>query len=220
MMDFLKTLTDPQSIIQYGGLWLLLFVIYAETGLFFGFFLPGDNLILIAGIIAATHPEWLYNLPFPIVALLMIMAAILGNTTGYWFGQKLGNNIFKKEDTFFFKKKHIIQTQLFYDKYGAMTLIVGRFIPIVRTFAPILAGVINVPKTKFFLYNVTGAVLWIGSLGTVAYYLGIYYAEWIEKNIGYVFITLIVVTAIPVIVTGVRSKLKDSKEVEDHHPTK
>lgn len=220
MIDFLKTLTDPQSIIQYGGLWLLLFVIYAETGLFFGFFLPGDNLILIAGIIAATHPEWLYHLPFPIVALLMMVAAILGNTTGYWFGKKVGNSIFQKEDTFFFKKKHIIQTRMFYEKYGAMTLILGRFLPIVRTFAPILAGVINVPKSKFFLYNVIGAVLWIGSLGTVAYYLGIYYAEWIEKNIGYIFITLIVITAIPIVVTSIRSKFKNSKEVEKHEPTK
>lgn len=212
MWEILKTLTDPESIVRYGGLWLLLFVIFAETGLFFGFFLPGDNLVLIAGIIAATHPEWLYNLPFPVVAILMILSAILGNSVGYWFGKKLGNKIYEKEESLFFKKKHIIKTRIFYDKYGAMTLIFGRFIPIVRTFAPILAGVINVPKVKFFWYNVIGAILWIGSLGTTAYYLGSYYAEWIEKNIGYIFITLIVVTAIPVVLTGLREKFKDKKE--------
>ncbi len=212
MLDFLKLLTDPQSIIQYGGLWLLLFVIFAETGLFFGFFLPGDNLILIAGIIAAIHPDWLYNLSFPIIALLMIISAILGNTTGYWFGKILGNKIYEKKESFFFRKTHIEKTRIFYDKYGALTLILGRFIPIVRTFAPILAGVINVPKTKFLAYNVIGAVLWIGSLGTIAYYLGIHYAEWIEKNIGYIFITLIIVTAIPVLTTGIREKIKKNKE--------
>lgn len=212
MLDFLKTLTDPESIVRYGGLWLLLFVIFAETGLFFGFFLPGDNLILIAGIVAATHPEWLYNLPFPLIALLMIISAILGNSTGYWFGKKLGKRIYEKPDSLLFKKKHIVQTKIFYDKYGPMTLILGRFIPIVRTFAPILAGVINLSKKLFFLYNVIGAVLWIGSLGSIAYFLGVYYAQWIERNIGYIFMILIIITALPVITTGVREKLKNKKE--------
>jgi membrane-associated protein len=212
MVEFFKTLTDPQSIISYGGLWLLLFVIFAETGLFFGFFLPGDNLILIAGIIAATHPDWLYNLPFSVVALLMILSAILGNSVGYWFGKKLGHSIFEKKDTFLFKKKHVIQTKQFYDKYGAITLIIGRFLPVVRTFAPILAGVIKVSPQKFLIYNIVGAVLWIGSLGTVAYYLGTYYAEWIEKNIGYIFMALIIITALPIIITAIKQKIKSQKE--------
>ncbi|GIV30007.1 MAG: alkaline phosphatase [Bacteroidia bacterium] len=212
VFEFLKTLTDPESIVKYGGLWLLLFVIYAETGLFFGFFLPGDNLILIAGIISATRPEWFYNLPFPLIVLLMITAAVLGNSTGYWFGKKIGNTIYHRQDTFFFKKKHIIQTKSFYDKYGALTLILGRFLPIVRTFAPILAGVINVPRRLFFIYNVVGAVLWIVSLGSIAYFLGTYYAEWIEKNVKYIFIGLIVLTALPVITTGIRQKVNRTKD--------
>lgn len=217
VFDFLRTLTDPESIVKYGGLWLLLFVIYAETGLFFGFFLPGDNLILIAGIISATRPEWFYNLPFPLILLLMIIAAVLGNSTGYWFGKKIGNSIYDKQDTFFFKKKHIIRTKIFYEKYGALTLILGRFLPIVRTFAPILAGVISVPRRLFFVYNVVGAVLWIVSLGSIAYFLGTYYAEWIEKNIGYIFIILIILTALPVVVTGIRQKIqKNEKEKSEN----
>lgn len=212
ILEFLKTLTDPESIIKYGGLWLLLFVIYAETGLFFGFFLPGDNLILIAGIISATRPEWFYNLPFPLILLLMISAAVSGNSTGYWFGKKIGNTIYHRQDTFFFKKKHIIQTKSFYDKYGALTLILGRFLPIVRTFAPILAGVINVPRRLFFIYNVVGAVLWIVSLGSIAYFLGTYYAEWIEENVKYIFIALIILTALPIITTGIRQKILKSKK--------
>lgn len=215
MIDFLKTLTDPQSIIMYGGLWLLLFVIFAETGLFFGFFLPGDNLILIAGILSATHPEWLYNLPFSVIAIMMMIAAILGNTVGYWFGQVVGDNIYKRKDSFFFKKKHLEKTKNFYEKYGAVTLIIGRFLPIVRTFAPILAGIIKVPKHKFFLYNIIGAILWIGSLGSVAYYLGKHYAEWIEKNIGYIFIALIVITAVPIITTGIRQGMNKNQQEEE-----
>lgn len=215
MLEFLKTLTDPESIIRIGGLWLLLFVIFAETGLFFGFFLPGDNLILIAGIIAATHPEWLYHLPFPVIALLMMLAAVLGNWVGYWFGKTIGHRIFEKENSFLFKKKHIHQTRMFYDKYGKMTLIAGRFIPVIRTFAPIFAGVINVPKKTFFLYNVVGAVLWIGGLGSIAYGLGVYYAEWIEHHMGYIFISLIVITALPLLMTGIRNKMKSAQEDEN-----
>lgn len=213
MFDFFKTLTDPESIVKYGGLWLLLFVIFAETGLFFGFFLPGDNLILIAGIVAATHPDWFYKLSFPVIAVLMIISAVLGNSTGYWFGKKLGSAIYEKEDTFLFKKKHIIKTKVFYDKYGAATLILGRFIPIVRTFAPILAGVINVPKKLFFILNLTSAILWIGSLGSIAYFLGTYYTEWIEKNISYIFISLIIITAIPILTASIRQKFKKKENI-------
>lgn len=213
MIEFLKTLTDPESIIKYGGLWLLLLVIFAETGLFFGFFLPGDNLILMAGIVCAMHPEWMYDLPFVVVALLMVISAILGNSVGYWFGKKLGHAIYDRKDTWFFKKKHLIKTKLFYDKYGASTLIIGRFIPIVRTFAPILAGVIGVPERKFFIYNVVGAILWIGSLGSIAYYLGTYYANWIEDNIAYIFVALIVITIIPVIKIGI-SKIQNTQKEE------
>ncbi len=211
MVEFFKTLTDPQSIIQYGGLWLLLFVIFAETGLFFGFFLPGDNLILITGIIAATHPEWLYNLPIIIIFLLMIISAITGNMVGYWFGYKVGRGLYQKKDSFFFKKKHLEATERFYQKNGASTLILGRFIPIIRTFAPIIAGVIKVPVGKFFLYNILGAVLWIGSLGSIAYYLGKNYAEWIERNVGIIFITLIIITAIPIIRTVIKKKTETEK---------
>lgn len=213
MIEFLKTLTDPESIIKYGGLWLLLLVIFAETGLFFGFFLPGDNLILMAGIVCAMHPEWMYDLPFVVVALLMMISAVLGNLVGYWFGKKLGHAIYDKKESLFFKKKHLMKTKFFYDKYGAGTLIIGRFIPIVRTFAPILAGVIGVSERKFFIYNVVGAILWIGSLGTVAYYLGTYYAKWIEDNMAYIFVTLIVITIIPVITMGI-SKIRNTQKEE------
>src|SRR5215210_7223084 len=117
MWEFIKQLTDPESIIRYGGLWLLLFVIFAETGLLIGFFLPGDNLILLAGILCKAKPELMKVDFFPLV-LLMIAAAVLGNATGYWFGKKAGETLYSKKDSWLFKKKHIELTEKYYNKYG------------------------------------------------------------------------------------------------------
>src|ERR1700733_6646601 len=116
MWEFLKQLTDPNSIIQYGGLWLLLFVIFAETGLLVGFFLPGDNLILLAGIFCKSEPERMHVNFFELV-LLMTLAAVLGNVAGYWFGRTAGNKLYSRRDSFFFKKRHLEATNVYYHKY-------------------------------------------------------------------------------------------------------
>ena len=142
MLDFIKQLTDPQSIIHYGGLWLLLFVVFAETGLLVGFFLPGDSLIFISGLLCATKPD-LLNISLLELLILLMLAAIIGNIFGYWFGKKVGEKLYSKEDSLLFKKKHLITTKAFYDKHGGKALVLGRFLPIIRTFAPILAGVIK-----------------------------------------------------------------------------
>lgn len=204
MLDFLKQLTDPQSIIHYGGLWLLLFVVFAETGLLVGFFLPGDSLIFIAGLLCATKPH-LLDVPFIILLPLLMLAAILGNVFGYWFGKKAGQKLYAREDSFLFRKKHLITTKAFYDTHGGKTLILGRFLPIIRTFAPILAGVIKVDFKLFMIYNVIGAVAWIGSIAGIAYFLGIQFPA-IENYIGYIVIGLIIITAIPVLTTYLKSK--------------
>lgn len=204
MLDFFKTLTDPQSIIHYGGLWLLLFVVFAETGLLVGFFLPGDSLIFISGLLCATKPQ-LLGVSFPLLLVLLMLAAIIGNVFGYWFGRKAGETLYKKEDSFFFRKKHLITTNAFYEKHGGKTLILGRFLPIIRTFAPILAGVIKIDFKTFMIYNVIGAVAWIGSIASIAYYLGIKFPG-IEKYLGYIIIGLIVITAIPVLLTYLKSR--------------
>jgi len=206
MLDFLKQLTDPQSIIHYGGLWLLLFVVFAETGLLVGFFLPGDSLIFISGLLCATKPQ-LLNTDFVPLILLLMSAAILGNIFGYWFGKKVGERLYTREDSFLFKKQHLITTKAFYDKYGGIALILGRFLPIIRTFAPILAGVIKIDFKLFMMYNVIGAAAWIGSIGSIAYVLGKQYPG-IEKYIGYIVIGLIVITTIPVLITYLRSRKK------------
>ncbi len=203
LLEFFKQITDPESIISYGGLALLLFVVFAETGLLIGFFLPGDSLIFISGMICVSKPE-LLGVNLPVLILSMAGAAIIGNITGYWFGRRVGPSLFERKDSIIFKKKYLVATQDFYNRYGGKTLMLGRFLPIIRTFAPILAGVIKIDFRKFMLYNITGAFAWIGVLCSVGYYLGTY--EWVQKNIGYIVIGLIIITTIPVITTFLKER--------------
>lgn len=206
MWEFLKQLTDPNSIIEYGGLWLLLFVIFAETGLLVGFFLPGDNLILLAGILCKARPE-LMHVSYPMLALLMILAAVLGNTAGYWFGRKAGEKLYSRKDSWLFKQKQIEVTKTYYDKYGGnITLIIARFLPVVRTFAPIIAGVIKIDFLKFMFFNIVGAMAWILSLTGIGYFLVQVFPQ-ITDYMGYIFIALIILTALPIL----RAVLKNKK---------
>ena len=210
MWDFLKQLTDPNSIIEYGGLWLLLFVIFAETGLLVGFFLPGDNLILLAGILCKAEPDLMKVGYFELV-VLMVIAAVVGNTTGYWFGRKAGEKLYSKEDSFFFRKKHIEITTRYYNKYGGnATLILARFLPVVRTFAPIIAGVIRIDFLKFMFFNILGAVAWIVSLSSIGYFLVQIFPE-IRNYMGYIFLALIILTAIPLIRVFLRKTPRESE---------
>lgn len=203
MLEFLKQLTDPESIIQYGGLALLLFVVFAETGLLIGFFLPGDSLIFISGLICVSKPH-LLEVNIFVLILLLSLAAILGNIAGYWFGHKVGPPLFQRKDSIIFKKQYLIVTEKFYKDNGGKTLIIGRFLPIIRTFAPILAGVIKVDFKKFMFYNIAGAFAWIGLLASIGYYLGSY--EWVQKNVGYIVIGLIIITLIPLVSTYLKEK--------------
>ncbi len=198
MWEFLKQLTDPNSIIEFGGLWLLLFVIFAETGLLVGFFLPGDNLILLAGILCKAKPD-LMKVDFIPLAGLMVAAAVLGNLTGYWFGKVVGTRLYKRKDSFLFKQRHIELTKQYYEKFGGnLTLVVARFLPVIRTFAPVIAGVIKVDFIRFMLMNVVGALAWIISLSGIGYFL----VQWfpgITNYMGYIFILLIILTALPIL---------------------
>ena len=198
MWDFLKQLTDPNSIIEYGGLWLLLFVIFAETGLLIGFFLPGDNLILLAGILCKAKPDLMRVEYLPMVTL-MVTAAVLGNTVGYWFGRKAGEKLYARKDSWLFKQKQIEITKTYYNKYGGnLTLVLARFLPIVRTFAPIIAGVIKIDFLKFMFFNVVGALAWVISLTAIGYFLVQIFPQ-ITDYMGYIFIALIILTALPIL---------------------
>ena len=206
--DLLKWF-KPETIIRDGGLPLLAFILFAETGLFIGFFLPGDSLLFVAGLFSYLMPGGL-----PVIILCAVSAAIIGNLVGYFFGFHLGPRLFKKEDSLIFKKKYLLMTENFYAKYGRTALILGRFIPIIRTFVPILAGAIHMKFSRFLVYNIVGALLWVPTLIMAGYWLG--QITWVKEHIELIVIGLIIVTIIPVIRTYIRESKahKASQNIE------
>lgn len=195
---------QPENIIRYGGLIFLLTVVFIENGLFFGFFLPGDSLMFTAGLLCATG---VLDHPFALVITSIFITAVLGNIVGYFFGARAGRSLYTRKDTFFFRKSHIQTAEQFYNQYGMRTLIIGRFLPVVRTFAPIVAGIIKMPLGTFMLANIAGAAAWVGSLVTIGYYLGKVWPD-AEKYLGWIILALILITAIPVIRTYLSAKKK------------
>ena len=199
--DSLQHLVDPVKLLREGGFYLLLFVVFAETGLFFGFFLPGDYLLFLAGMFVATN-----KLDVSIYVLIagLIAAAVAGNFVGYWFGKKTGPVLYQRNDSIFFKKRFLRAAEVYYKKQGAFALIMGRFIPIVRTFAPIIAGIVRLDFRKFALYNIIGAFLWISSLTLLGFFLGRRFEKEIDDYLLYIIVGFIVITTIPLILTYVK----------------
>jgi membrane-associated protein len=203
IFDFLKQLVDPESIIHYGGLYLLLFVVFAETGLFVGFFLPGDSLLFTAGLLCSTGIILMH--PFLLVVLI-ITAAVAGNMVGYSFGKKVGVLLFKRKSGFLFRQEHLVMANEFYRKHGKKTIIFSRFLPIVRTFAPIVAGIVKLDYYKFFLYSLVGAIGWVCILVLTGYYMGIYIPK-TKDYLDYIIIFLIVITSIPFVYNSIKNKI-------------
>jgi membrane-associated protein len=193
---------NPQYLIQYGGLALLLFIVFAETGLFFGFFLPGDSLLFVAGLLTTSK---YIDQPVGILVALLIVAAFTGTCVGYYFGVWAKRYFRPRDSNFFFKQKYLDMAQDFYSKYGMMAFIVGRFLPIVRTFVPILAGFVRIDVKKFLFYNLLGAGLWITSLVMAGYWLGNIFPGLVD-NVEFIIVTLIIVTAVPVYLSYRRAK--------------
>lgn len=214
--EFLKQLTNPESIISHGGIILLLLVIFAENGLVIGFFLPGDSLIFLAGLICATKPE-LLGTNITTLTILMFTAAIAGSLFGYYFGRRVGPPLFHRKDSVIFKKKYLDMTQEFYRKHGGKTLILGRFLPIIRTFAPIIAGVIKVPFPTFMSYNLIGGALWITSLSMLGYFLGTVFPA-VEHYVGYIIIGFIGITSVLLIRTYIQQKRDAKKKRQAQEP--
>ena len=189
------TLMNSERLIAYGGLTLLLIVVFAETGLFFGFFLPGDYLLFTAGLLCGTD---LLYVSIYTLTLSVIAAAMLGDYTGYATGRMFGRKLFERKDSFFFKKEYLTKTEVFFKKYGNGSLIIGRFFPIVRTFAPILAGTVKMDFKKFSIANITGGILWVGTLIPIGYYIGKNHPE-VMDYLGYIILAFIILTSIPAI---------------------
>src|SRR5947209_9379643 len=148
-------------IIHNGGLYFMLFIVFAETGLFVGFFLPGDSLLFAAGIYVSDLAKQFYNVNFSVIIILVIIASALGNMVGYWFGNKTGPLLYERKETWLFRKKHLIRAKEFYDHYGKGTIFLAKFLPIIRTFAPIVAGVVKMDKKTFLFYNILGSACWV-----------------------------------------------------------
>jgi membrane-associated protein len=192
--EFFSRLHHLDELIRWGGYAGLTAIVFAETGLLVGFFLPGDSLLVTAGVIAAL--DGILNIW--ILSGLLCAAAIIGDTVGYWIGFHLGPRLFNREDSLLFHKDHITRTQKFYDKHGPKTIILARFVPIIRTFAPTIAGVARMNYPKFLFYNVVGGLIWVLGMLHGGYWLGRSIPD-IEKHIHIIILVIIFVSFIPIL---------------------
>ncbi|WP_185865128.1 DedA family protein [Blattabacterium cuenoti] len=199
--DFFHNLFNPRWIFLYFGntaIFILLAIVFAETGFFIGFLLPGDSLLFTAGIFGEDLCKNFYNVPFFVIVLIVALVAVLGNIQGYWLGYKSGKLLYKKEDSFFFKKKHLILAKNFYTKYKATALIISRFLPMFRSFAPIVAGAIRVNFKKFMIYNIIGAIIWTFSIMSAGHYLDKNFPE-LKNHLEWIILLIVITTTFPVI---------------------
>ena len=204
------------------GIYVVLFIVFAETGLFAGFFLPGDSLLFLAGIysgelMATLIPMEGDFLNVAILSLLVGLSGILGNTFGYWFGAKSGSYLYTKEDSFWFKKKYLIQSHDFFEKHGGRAIIFARFLPIIRTFAPIIAGVVKMDKKKFMFYNILSSFLWSFTLIFAGHYLYALFLDWgidLKSHIEIIIIGIVAITTVPLIINAVKGKKVTEEEAK------
>lgn len=206
-----QQLLDAEYLLSHGGFYIVCLIVFAETGLFFGFFLPGDYLLFLAGLFCALH-----KIDVDIVTLYfgILGAGILGNFAGYWFGHRTGPMLFKRKDSFLFKRKYVIMAEEFFQKYGGTALIIGRFVPIIRTFAPIFAGVVQLNFRKFVIYNILGALLWVSLLTLTGYYLGIRFPN-IINYVEYIIVGLIAIAFLPIAIALLKKWLKNRKTKDE-----
>jgi membrane-associated protein len=190
-------------IIHNGGLYLLLFVVFAETGLFVGFFLPGDSLLFAAGIYLEELSQQFFGWHYMFVILLVMLASIVGNLVGYWFGRKTGPLLYERKETWLFRRKHLMRAKDFYDHYGKGTIFLAKFLPVIRTFAPIVAGVVKMDWPTFLLFNILGSMAWVLSMMLGGYFL----QTWVMREFGFslkdhiegITLAIVLVTTLPVL---------------------
>jgi len=199
------------------GLYIVLFIVFAETGLFAGFFLPGDSLLFLSGIYSR---DLIQSIAFidndffnvTLLSALIAVVGVLGNMVGYWFGAKSGYYLFKKEDSFWFKKKYLLQSKDFFEKYGGKAIIFARFLPIIRTFAPIVAGIVSMDKKKFMFFNVLSSFLWSFVLIFSGHYLYGFFLQHgidLKEHIEWIVIGIILVSTFPVFMKLLKKRPAD-----------
>lgn len=212
-MEFLKdifnSIYDVKSLVIWAGYAGMCFIIFAETGLLIGFFLPGDSLLVSAGLFASTGDLNIFYLN-----LLLIPAAIIGNSVGYWIGYKAGPKLFKREQSLLFRKDYLLKTKEFYDKHGASTIMITRFMPFFRTFAPIVAGVGQMKYSKFLNYNIFSGILWILSMTLIGFYLGRTIPN-IDQHIEKVIVVIVFLSVLPAIFKYLKHKFSKKVVIEE-----
>jgi len=207
LWDLVHRIYDVEALVRIGGLMALIAIVFVETGLFLGFFLPGDSLLVTAGLFAARGDLGLWS-----IFLFVSLAAIVGDTVGYTIGARTGPKIFTREDSLLFHKKHLITTKEFYDRYGGVTIIIARFMPIVRTFAPLVAGVGGMEYRRFVFYNIAGGIGWVVSMTSLGYFLG-KAVPGIDRHIHVVIAVVIFLSLLPGIIKLAREKWKVRRTV-------
>ncbi len=200
LRTFLHSIADVQGIIEWGGIAMITAIVFAETGLLIGFFLPGDSLLVSAGVFAAAG-----HLDLRVLLSIVTLAAVIGDQVGYYIGYRTGPMIFRREDSLLFKKHHLIRAHNFYEKHGGKTIILARFMPIIRTFAPVVAGVGQMEYRRFVMFNIVGGVGWVWSTSLLGYFLGRAIPD-IDKNIHFVIAIVIFLSILPGIIEYLRHR--------------
>lgn len=214
MIEFLKEFFtnvihgDVRAIVQAVGYVGMVIIIFSETGILIGFFFPGDSLLVVSGIFASQG-----SLDMLILNLLLIPAAVIGDSVGYWIGHKAGPKLFNREQSFFFRRDYLIKTHNFYEKYGGITIVLARFMPIIRTFAPTVAGIAEMKYWDFFKYNVFGGIGWIISMTSIGYFLGNVIPN-VDKHIEYIIAIVVFISILPAIIKFISAKMKSKKPEE------
>ncbi|MEV6839216.1 VTT domain-containing protein [Streptomyces sp. NPDC051133] len=200
---------DPNYLLDTYSVWGLLLVVFAESGLLIGFFLPGDSLLFTCGLLITSH-----QLDFPLWGAigLICLAAILGDQAGYMFGRKVGPSLFNRPDSRLFKQENVTKAHEFFEKYGPKSLVLARFVPIVRTFTPIIAGVSGMKYRSFLLFNVIGGVLWGAGVTLLGSWLG--NIDFVKNNIEAIFILIVLISVVPIVIELLRARGKQKKPAE------
>ncbi|MGW3097746.1 DedA family protein [Streptomyces sp. NPDC001102] len=197
---------DPNYLLDTFGIWGLLLIVFAESGLLIGFFLPGDSLLFTCGLLITSNQ---LNFPLWAAIALICLAAILGDQAGYMFGKKVGPSLFNRPDSRLFKQENVVKAHEFFEKYGPKSLVLARFVPIVRTFTPIIAGVSGMKYRSFLTFNVIGGVLWGAGVTLLGSWLG--KIDFVNKNIEAILILIVLVSVVPIIIEFLRARSKNRK---------
>jgi len=203
ILHFLRSLYDPEGLkelVRSGGAPLICFIVFVETGFFVGFFLPGDSLLITAGIFAAAGVLPLRWLLLPVMA-----CAIVGDQIGYWIGRTAGPALYRREDSLFFRRSHLKRAHEFYEKYGGRAVILARFVPIVRTFCPPVAGAARMPYFRYFLFDIFGGIFWVGAMILGGFFLGRSVPN-ISQKIHYVIVVVVLLSVLPAVISILRSR--------------